>query len=78
MKDAPLTLDQPIPHVCTITDVCRILQISEAQFFVLRKRGQFPIPPIEPPIAKGPRFAGEHVRQYLRGELAPVRVRRVR
>lgn len=63
----PLTLDQPIPHVCTLEDVCRILQISEWTYHDQRRRGVFPIPEIEPRIGRRPRFAGKHVREYVEG-----------
>lgn len=65
--DSPLMVDEPIPMVCTIEDICRILQLSESQFFNLRKQGVFPIPEIQPRLDKRPRFRGVDVRRYVNG-----------
>lgn len=67
----PHTLAEAIPTVCTVADVCRILQVSESQFYVLRRKGAFPIPAIDPPIDSRPRFLGAHVQAYISGETAP-------
>lgn len=68
MKDLPpFTVDDPTPMVCTIADVCRILQIKESQFHALRRQGRFPIPEIEPRLDKRPRFRGIDVRRYVNG-----------
>jgi predicted DNA-binding transcriptional regulator AlpA len=70
MSAAPLTIAEPIPHVCTIADICRVLNISRPKFYVLRAEGKFPIPELLPKLGRGPRFAGEMVRQYLAGKAA--------
>lgn len=64
---SPHAVDQPIPMVCTIDDVCRILQVSESQFFNLRRTGRFPIPEIQPRLDKRPRFRGADVRSFITG-----------
>lgn len=58
---------ETIPACCTSDDVCRLLDLSKAQFFHLRKQGRFPIPEITPRIDSRPRFAGEKVRAYIVG-----------
>lgn len=63
----PHTLAEPIPTVCRVVDVLRILQISKSQFFALRAKGTFPIPEIEPAIDSSPRFRGADVQAYLDG-----------
>ena len=66
MKDrTPYDVDAPIPMVCTSADVCRILRLSQSQFFKLRAQGRFPIPEIQPPIGSHPRFRGVDVRRYI-------------
>ena len=60
-------VSEPIPMVCTIADICRLLHVSHAQFFALRKAGRFPIPEIEPRLDRRPRFSGDAVRQYIDG-----------
>lgn len=71
------TLADDIPTTCTVADVCRILQISQATFYARRKAGTFPIPELDPPVDSRPRFAGEKVRQYLDGRIAKPSMRRV-
>lgn len=77
MTDAtPHAVDQPIPMVCLIDDICRILQMSESQFHTLRRHGQFPIPELLPKIGSRPRFRGVDVRRYVNGgevRRAPMR-----
>lgn len=58
-----------IPACCTAADVIRILQISERQFYQLRRDGTFPIPEIDPPLDARPRFSGELVARYIAGDL---------
>ena len=70
MQDEPIAVGEPIPAICTIEDVCRVMRISESQFFVLRRQGTFPIPEHLPRLDRRPRFLGENVRKYLAGELA--------
>jgi len=79
LKLAPHTLADQIPTVCTVADICRILQISQGTFYLQSRKGTFPIPRIDPPIDSRPRFFGEHVRQYLEGRVAsPTRGRTTR
>lgn len=59
---------EAIPATCTVADVCRLLQLSQRQFFSLRAAGTFPIPEILPKLDRRPRFRGEDVRRYLAGE----------
>lgn len=74
-KPMPHAEDAPIPMVCTIDDVCRILQLSESQFFNLRRQGRFPIPELLPKIDKRPRFRGVDVRRFVNG--GDMRKRRI-
>lgn len=60
--------DAPIPMVCTIADVCRILQLSPSQYYRLRADNKFPIPEIQPRIGGRARFRGTDVRRYIFGE----------
>jgi hypothetical protein len=71
------TLADKIPTVCTIADVCRILQISQSTYFLLKRKGTFPIPELQPPVDSRPRFAGIHVQQYLEGRVVTPRRKRV-
>jgi predicted DNA-binding transcriptional regulator AlpA len=59
----------PIPLVCSSSDVCRLVRISRSQYYLLKKQGRFPIPEIEPRIGDS-RYYGEDVRRYLAGEFA--------
>lgn len=68
--------DDPIPAVCLIDDLARILRVSER---TLRKRvsaGTFPIRAL-PSLDKRHRWSGEDVRRYLAsaGGFAVVRRR---
>ena len=67
---APPLVGETIPLVCLVDDVCRLLRISRAQYFSLRKRGLFPIPEIEPRVGD-PRYHGADVQRYLQGAFAP-------
>ena len=62
----PHTLGESIPTTCTITDLCRILQVSRGTLYAHLKAGTFPIPEIQPRIGQ-PRFAGAMVQAYLDG-----------
>ena len=66
---------EPIPATCTVADVCRLLHLSQRQFFTLRAAGTFPIPEVLPRLDRRPRFSGELVRRYLAGEFAGGRRR---
>ena len=61
--------------VYTISEVCRRLRISDAQYHALRKRGRWPIPELQPSLGDA-RFAGAEVLRYLHGDFASVRGRR--
>jgi predicted DNA-binding transcriptional regulator AlpA len=60
-----LTLTEPIPHVCLVRDILRILQISERTFYKLLREGAFPIPEIVPSLNKQHRYAGVDVADYI-------------
>lgn len=76
MKDAPFTVAERLPKVLTVKDVCRVLNISLAQFYLLKRKGTFPIQELLPKVTRGPRFAGADVQRYLDGEFAEPRRRR--
>ena len=63
--------------VYTITQVCRILQISQSKYYDLRQTGRWPIPALQPSLGNA-RFAGADILRYLRGDLASVHRRRAR
>jgi hypothetical protein len=69
------TLAEPIPTVCSIADLCRILQMSRRSLDRARSRGSFPIPEIEPRLGP-PRFSGAMVQAYLDGRAMPAHKRR--
>jgi hypothetical protein len=50
-----------IPNVCTIADVCRILQISERKFFYLMVRKDLALVELRR-VGRVRRFTGESVR----------------
>jgi len=70
MKPVPMAASDRIPKVCTVSDICRALNISERQFYDLRAQQRFPIPEIRPRITRGPRFSGVDVELYLEGHYA--------
>lgn len=72
---ATVPLTPGIPTVCTVADVCRILRLSQRQFFALRAAGRFPIPEILPRLDRRPRFRGIDVQRYLSGEFQQRRRR---
>jgi hypothetical protein len=76
VQDTPMAVGEPIPAICTIEDICRLLRLSESQFFALRRLGTFPIPEHLPRLDRRPRFKGEHVKAYIEGDLAPARRKR--
>jgi predicted DNA-binding transcriptional regulator AlpA len=73
MSATPLTLADRIPMLCTVTDVCRLLQISQPRFYQLLKAQRFPFAEVRPRIAGGPRFRGADVRNYIDGHFAEQR-----
>lgn len=76
MKPTPLALAEPIPHVCKVGDVLRILQISRATFGRLMARGALPLVEIAKLDAHR-RFTGESVQACKRGRFAAQKLRRV-
>ena len=63
----------PIPAVCTVEVLCRVLNMAQSQLYLLRKQGTFPIPDIQPAIDKRPRFRGADVQAYIDGRLRPAK-----
>ena len=64
-------VDEPIPMVCFLDDLVRLLRISLPQIHDLRKAGVFPLREITPPLDRRPRWYGDTVRAYLQGESRP-------
>lgn len=60
MSVQPLTIDEPIPQVCKVKDVCRILRFSRAQLLELLAAGRLPLVELERYDAHR-RFTGESV-----------------
>lgn len=61
MKFEPWPLDQPIPKVCTIEDVCRLMQWSRRTF--QRHDAARELPLVEcARVGRGRRFTGASVR----------------
>jgi predicted DNA-binding transcriptional regulator AlpA len=75
LKPAPMLSSERVPKVCTVSDVCRALNISERRFYELRAEKTFPIPEILPRLTRGPRFRGTDVELYIEGAFAPRRQR---
>jgi hypothetical protein len=64
----------PIPAVCFIEDVCRVLRISRRSLERARRYRSFPIREL-PALDARPRWSGEDVRKYLEGRVT-ARLRR--
>lgn len=63
----PWPFDQAVPKLCTIPEVCRILGISRATFYVLEKDGTLGL--IEAaPVGKRRRFTGASVARRAAGQ----------
>lgn len=60
----PAPSPQPIPDVCFIADICRILKMSLTTLKRLRRNGAFPIAEL-PSLDKHPRWSGAAVRRFL-------------
>ena len=58
--------DEPIPAVCFLDDLARILHISRRTIEKLRRHGAFPIREL-PSLDKRPRWSGVAVRQFRDG-----------
>lgn len=56
--------DEPIPHVCFLEDLARILRISRRTIEKRRRARVFPIREL-PALDSRPRWSGEDVRRYL-------------
>jgi hypothetical protein len=79
MKPEPaFSLAEMIPHVCTITDVCRLLRMSRTTFYRLQATNGLPFGEILPRIHGGARFRGVDVQLWIEGHYAagPRRVAR--
>jgi len=62
----PWPVDQSIPKLCTIPDVCRILQMSRATFYALEHNGELGL--IEAAkVGKRRRFTGTSVARRASG-----------
>jgi hypothetical protein len=60
-------VNEPIPAVCFIDDVARILRTSRRTIDKLRRHRCFHIPEL-PAIDKRPRWSGEAVKRFLDGQ----------
>jgi predicted DNA-binding transcriptional regulator AlpA len=60
----PATLREGIPIICTVTDVLRILRLSESQFYKLRRENKFPIREI-PALDSTLRFRGADLAAFI-------------
>jgi len=69
----PLMLSERIPHVCTIDDVCRILQIGQSTYFAWTNSGRLPFAEIQPRIGRSPRFSGADLQLWIEGHYASRR-----
>lgn len=65
----PLAVGDPIPVMCKVRDVCRILQWSESRFYELLADQRIPFPEVKPRIGT-PRFRGVDVQRYIDGGYA--------
>lgn len=63
-SDRPLQFEV-IPHVCSIADVCRLLLLSESQFFRLMARKRLALAELDLGDSKR-RFTGESVARVIR------------
>jgi hypothetical protein len=61
-----LTLDESIPHVCTVADLCRIFQVTRRTLYTWLKESALPFSEIKPRVGH-PRWSGADVRLYLEG-----------
>lgn len=62
-----------IPVVCLVSDLARVLRMSERTIRRMRRHGAFPIREL-PSLDRRPRWSGEDVRKFLAGQT--VRLRR--
>lgn len=67
---APWPLGEPIPAVCTVTEVLRILRLSRRTFERLMQRGQLALVELAP-LGRLRRFDGDSVAALKRGRFAP-------
>ena len=65
-----MTPVDPIPAVCLIDDLSRLLKISRSTVKRLRRNGAFPIPEL-PSLDKHPRWSGVDVQKFLARTDAP-------
>lgn len=71
-----MSADAPIPAVCFIDDVARILRTSRRTIEKLRRHRAFHIPEL-PSIDKRPRWSGKDVREFIdNNQSMPRRLRR--
>lgn len=66
----PWPLDQPIPAVCTVPDVLRILQISRRTFERAMVKHRLPLVELQA-IDSRRRFTGDSVARIQRGRWTP-------
>ena len=64
------------PHVIaeasyTVNEVCVLVRCSRTSYNVWKRRGDWPIPEIQPALGH-PRYAGVDIIRYFNGEFAPV------
>lgn len=69
----PWPVDQPIPRLCTVTDVCRILQISRRTFERLDRRRDLRLVEADR-VGRGRRFTGLSVLALTQSQWRPRRV----
>jgi hypothetical protein len=64
---APDPIIERVPLVCTLDDVCRLLRISRAHAWRMRRDRIFPVRELEPNFDdRHPRFSGEDVLAVVR------------
>ena len=67
--DVPLMLGDRIPHVCKVSDVCRILRISRRTFERLTAQRKLPLAELDR-IDRHRRFSGASVQRIAAGRWA--------
>jgi hypothetical protein len=61
-------LDRPFPALMTAADLMVVFGIGHSWFAHLRKLGRFRQFEVFPRITNAPRYSGEKVRDYVRGQ----------
>ncbi len=66
-------MDEPFPALLTDADLRRVLNVSSATFYRLKKLRRFTVLIAEPVLTPTVRYSGAKVAQWVKGELTHAR-----